>query len=37
MNQKTIHEFPRRNQRSGVEAGSVLMLTEADELCFLGP
>lgn len=40
MNQKPIHELPRRNWRlrSGVEAGSVLILTEADELCvFPGP
>lgn len=38
MNQKTIHELPRGNRRSGLEAGSVLILTEADELfVFPGP
>ena len=40
MNQKPIHELPRRNRRlrSGVEAGPVLILTEADELFgFPGP
>lgn len=40
MNQKTIHELPRRNRRSWVERLALcwLILTEADELLvFPGP